>query len=132
MTPYDGFFELIELLSKHNFKIALASNRYINHIFLVLKNLEVEKYFNIIVGPSEERKHKPHPDIYLHAAKELGLNPEDCVALEDSESGVISAHSAGMKVIAIPNKYTQKHDFSKADIILKSLMEVNMDVLNSL
>ncbi len=132
LTLYDGFFELIKLLSKHKIKIALASNRFERHIHIILDNLEVKNLFDVIVGPSEERKHKPHPDIYLHAAKELGLNPKDCIALEDSESVVLSAHTAGMKVIAIPNNYTKEHDFSKADIILKSLVDINMEVLNSL
>lgn len=132
LTPFAGFNQLIKLLNKNKIKIAVASNRFEGHIHMILDNLEVKNLFNAIVGPSGNRRHKPHPDIYLHAAKELGLSPKDCVALEDSESGVISAHAAGMKVIVIPNIYTKEHNFSKADIILKSLKEINMDVLNSL
>jgi HAD superfamily hydrolase (TIGR01509 family) len=132
LTPFEGLLPLITLLKKNKIKIALASNRFEEHIYIILKNLGVNDHFTVVVGPSDERRHKPHPDIYLHTAKELGIKPEECVVLEDSETGVLSAKAAGMKVVAIPNKYTVTHNFEKADIITKSLADVNIQLLNSL
>lgn len=83
LTPMPGFIKLINELDQHGYAIALASNRYEKHIHLVLDNLKVKHLFKIIVGPSDKRKHKPHPDIYLHTARELGVTPDQCVVLED-------------------------------------------------
>lgn len=131
VVPFPGFVKLIKLLEQKGFIIALASNRKEEFVHLVLDIIGVKESFRFIVG-GEGRPQKPFPDIYLHAAKELGLKPADCVVLEDSAIGVVSAKDAGMKVIAVPNIYTEDHDFSKADIIVASLSDINMDVLNNL
>jgi HAD superfamily hydrolase (TIGR01509 family) len=132
ITPFPGFIDLLNLLKKEKFKIALASNRTESFIFIILEAIGVKSFFEIITGPSNERRYKPHPDIYLHTAKELGVHPEDCIVFEDSETGIASAKNAGMKVIAVPNIYTKNHDFSKADIIVKSLLDVDIKLLQSL
>ncbi len=133
VQAFPGFLELVKLLEKEGYKIALASNRNDLFVHLILNTLGVKEFFHSIVGgSSEERKQKPFPDIYVHTAQELGVDPKDCVVLEDSESGVISAKDAGMKAIAVPNIYTKAHDFSRADIIVKSLSDINMDLINSL
>lgn len=132
LTPLPGFMELLKLLHKRNYKIALASNRYEKHIQMILDNLEVTKYFDVIVGPSDDRRHKPHPDIYLHTLKELDAKPYESIVLEDSEPGILAAKAAGIKVIAIPNIFTAQQDLTKADIILDSLGKVNVKVIESL
>lgn len=131
IKAFDGFIELLDELKKNKFKLALASNRFIDHIHLILKELNVDQYFAVVVGPSPDRKHKPHPDIYLETAKQLGIKPEFSLALEDTSIGVNSAKAAGMKVIAIPNIYTKAHDFSKADKVVNSLQSVTMKLINS-
>ncbi len=132
IIPFNGLIGLLILLKKEKFKIALASNRNEKPINVILETLGVKSFFEIIVGPSDSRKHKPYPDIYLHTAKELGVSPKDCIVLEDSDVGIISAKNAGMKAIAVPNIYTKNHDFSKADIVVKSLSDINMNLLKSL
>jgi HAD superfamily hydrolase (TIGR01509 family) len=132
LVPLPGFMELINALETHGLLIGLASNRYEGTIHHMLDILEVKHFFKRIVGPSDKIRHKPHPDIYLHTAIELGVKPEDCVVLEDSEPGVVSGKAAGMKVIAVPNTYTVQQDLSKADIIVSSLDEVNVPLIQSL
>ena len=132
IEAFPGFFELLELAKKENLIIALASNRNEKFVHLVLEKLGVRHYFNVIVGPAEGRKHKPYPDIYLETAKAVGVNPAECLALEDTDGGIISAKDAGMKAIAVPNVYTADHDFSRADLVVKSLEDINMEALESL
>lgn len=132
ITPLPGFLELIRLLKKENLKIALASNRVLRHVLLILEKIDVKEFFDVMIGPSPDRKHKPAPDIYLQTAKKLRVLPEKCVVMEDSESGVIAAKRAGMRVIAVPNKYTQTHDFSIADKIVESLRNINLQLLHEL
>lgn len=132
ITPMSGTLELIQKLKKKKIKIAVASSRFLKHVFLILELLEIKKYFDAITGPTKTVKRKPFPDIYLEAAKALGVPPALCVALEDTETGILSAKNAGMKVIAIPNKFTKSHDFSKADKIVTSLSDINTQMFETL
>lgn len=127
-----GLLTLIELLKKNDIKMAVASSRHLNHVLLILDNLKIKNNFQAIIGHIPTLKRKPEPDIYLYAAQKLKINHEECIALEDSEIGVISAKNAGMKVIAIPNKYTLHQDFSKADKIINNLSEISLEMLNKL
>ncbi len=127
--PITGTLELIKKLKN---KIAVASSRFLKHVFLILELLEIKKYFNVVTGPTENLRRKPFPDIYLEAAKALGVPPTLCVALEDTETGILSAKNAGMKVIAVPNQYTKHQNLSKADKIVNSLSEITISMLKSL
>ena len=129
LIPKLGFTKLLKALKKERFKLALASNRFEKHVLLIADKLKIKKSFKAIIGNSPEIKTKPAPDIFLKAAKQLGINPEYCLVIEDSEYGIVAAKRAGMKVIAVPNKYTMYQDFSKADKIVKSLSDITMKML---
>lgn len=129
LTSMKGFIPLINSLKKEGIKIGLASNRYQPHIKLILENIGILELFDVIVGRDKDFKPKPAPDIYLKTAKKLKVDPKFCVAFEDSESGIISAKSAGMTAIAVPNKYTSDQDFSRADLIVKSLIEIKWNII---
>ena len=75
---------------------------------------------------------KPAPEIFLKAANLLGVAPAQCLVLEDAEKGILAAHRAGMRSVAIPNDYTRHHDFSKATRICNSLIEITPELLQSL
>ncbi len=132
IKAFPGFIELIALLQENKLIIALASNRNETFLHLVLEKLKVKHHFRTIVGPAEGRRGKPYPDIYLHTAKEIGVKPEECIVLEDTDVGIISAKDAGMKAIAIPNIYTKDHNFARADIVVGSLREVTLELLKKL
>lgn len=127
-----GFLKLAKTLKKENFKIALASNRIEELIQVILDKFNLEKYFNIVVGARDNINHKPAPDIFLQCAKDLGTPPKFCVAIEDSEIGVLAGKKARMKVIAVPNRYTKNHDFTQADKIVNSLSGITLSLLKSL
>ena len=111
------------------YKLAIASSTKKEIIELILKKFELAKYFDLIVSGEEVKNNKPNPDIYIETAKKLGVSVVDCLVIEDSQSGLIAAKKAGMKCIAIPNDFTKFQDFSKADLILNSLDELNLDVV---
>ena len=132
LHPQKGFISLLNLLKNHKVKLAVASSSVMEHIETVLSTLKVKDYFDVIVSGQFVARGKPFPDINLEAAKKLGIKPEYCLVLDDAQSGVESAKNANMKVIAVPNKFTKEHDFSKADLILNSLEEVNWKIISSL
>jgi HAD superfamily hydrolase (TIGR01509 family) len=83
--------------------LASSSNREV--IDAVLAAMGVEHLFEVTVSSEEVARGKPAPDVWLEAARRLDTAPGDCVAIEDSENGIKSAHAAGMRVFAIPNPH---------------------------
>lgn len=75
---------------------------------------------------------KPHSEPYLRVAELMGIDPSEMVAFEDAAKGVISAKDAGMKCVAVPNEWTEGGDFSRADLVVRSLRDVNLDMLHSI
>jgi beta-phosphoglucomutase-like phosphatase (HAD superfamily) len=82
--------------------------------------------FDVWIHGDMIAKKKPDPEIYLRAAKDLGLDPSVCVAVEDSIQGVDSARDAGMKVLAVTNSFTAE-ELHKADRIVSSLEGVTLE-----
>jgi beta-phosphoglucomutase-like phosphatase (HAD superfamily) len=89
-------------------------------------------YFDTIVSGLDVARVKPAPDIFLEAANRLGVDPGECAVLEDAEKGVLAAHAAGMRCVAVPNEYTRDHDFSKATHVCSSLNEVTVKLLQDI
>jgi HAD superfamily hydrolase (TIGR01509 family) len=132
LTFMPGMESLLDRIKKEEIKLAVASTRNEQQVKLVINKLGLEKLFSVIAGFSEKVRRKPFPDIFLKAASELKVAPSFCVVIEDSGAGVLAGKSAGMKVIAVPNKYTKHQDFSKADKVVKSLSEITMSLLQNL
>jgi HAD superfamily hydrolase (TIGR01509 family) len=104
--------------------LASSSNREIIDEVLRLANLA--DLFEVTVSSEEVARGKPAPDVYLEAARRLRAAPERCIAIEDSSNGILSAHAAGMEVIAIPNRHfpPPPETLALADAIYDSLIEV--------
>ncbi len=113
----------LALEMKNKYKIGMASTSRKNTVKSLQKETDTENLFEVSVGGDEAENIKPAPDIYLLAAKKLGVNPEKCVALEDSPTGVEAANNADMISIAVPNNYTRGRDFSHADFVADSFEE---------
>lgn len=109
-------------------ELAVASSSHQHEIKAILEEKGLDGFFSQVVGGDMVEKKKPDPEIYLMVQSLLHVSPDECVAFEDSASGLNAAKNAGMYGIAIPNEFTGNHDFTRADLILNSLAEVN-DVL---
>jgi HAD superfamily hydrolase (TIGR01509 family) len=112
--------------------LASSSNRPI--IDLVLERAGVRACFTAVVSSEEVANGKPAPDVYLAAARELGVDPAECTAIEDSTNGVKSAVAAGMRTIAVPNRKFRPDDdvLASAAVVVSSLAEVTVDLVASL
>jgi HAD superfamily hydrolase (TIGR01509 family) len=121
--PYfPGAVEAVHLAARH-YPTALASGSHPALIEVVAADAALRGQFRVILSADEVGAGKPAPDIYLEAAKRLGVKPEQCVCLEDSGNGIVAGHRAGMKVIAIPDpRFPPASDkLNLADLILPSL-----------
>ena len=121
-----------ELGERWRLGVASSSNRPI--IDLVLDRMGVRDCFAVVVSSEEVANGKPAPDVYLAVARELGVDPKDCVAVEDSTNGIKSAVAAGMRTIAVPNRQFRPDDevLTTAAVVVSSLAEVTVDLVASL
>ncbi len=99
----DGAEELLMYLRDNGYKAALATATGIERTTRYLQQLGLYKFFDEIVCASMVNRGKPEPDIYLYAAEKLGLAPQECIALEDSQNGIRSASSADCKTVMVPD-----------------------------
>lgn len=128
LRPMDGALELLQQWHGKK-KIALASSSYRDAVDGVLTGLGIAAFFEVVVSGLDVPRVKPAPDIFLKAARQLNVEPANCLVLEDAEKGVMAAHLAGMHCVAVPNSYTRHHDFSRAARICSSLREITADLL---
>ena len=110
---------------KTKFQLALATNSFFQYTDIILQKTNIKQFFEIIVTRDNIKNLKPDPEIFIKTAELLKTEGSNCVVLEDAQKGIEAAYAAGMKSIAIPNIYTFDNDFSKADLILNSLKEIN-------
>ena len=124
----DGIPEILKILdSEKHIKTALASGSPMKVIEFVLRKFSLEDTFRIKVSGDCVEKGKPHPDIYLEAARRLGVNPGECVAIEDSINGIVSAKEAGMRCIAVPDPRIATEDYPQADIFRKNVSGIRLE-----
>jgi len=111
--------------------LASSSNREL--IELALEAAGIAELFRVTVSSEEVERGKPAPDVYVEAAKRLGVAPERAVAVEDSHNGILSARAAGMSVIAVPNPHfpPRPEALAEADVVLGSLAELTPDVVEA-
>jgi HAD superfamily hydrolase (TIGR01509 family) len=103
--------------------LATSSNRPV--IDTVLDAAQLAPFFTATVSSEEVPRGKPAPDVYLEAARRLGVDPRSAAAIEDSRNGIRSARAAGMRVVAIPNRhFPPGNALDEADVVLASLAEL--------
>jgi HAD superfamily hydrolase (TIGR01509 family) len=123
IRPKPGALELLQA-ARGRIPMALASSAPYRLIVAVLDALRIDHYFDVIVSGESVPKPKPAPDIFLHAARELGVPPRECIVLEDSLAGATAGRAAGMMVIAVPEGSWQGRGFEEqADAVVSDLAE---------
>jgi len=123
---YPGVKELFSTLRKDKIRIALASSS--KNAKTIIEILGIQHEFEAVVDGNMIIHSKPDPEIFLLAAKKLGLNPADCVVFEDAEAGVEAAVAAGMKCVGVGNPAQLR----KANQVVKSIEDFNYADLQKL
>ena len=117
--------ELLKYLKENNYKIAVASSSDTADIKNNLEKTKLEKYIDEIASGAEVENGKPAPDVFLLAAERLGVDPKDCLILEDSKAGIKAGKASGAMVFMVPDMFTvDKECEDTADRILTNLGEV--------
>lgn len=122
--------DFLVLLRNGGYTLALASSSPRFWISMTVERFELEPFFKVTVSASEIKcKGKPAPDIYLYTAEQLAKRPGNCLALEDSKNGILSAKEAGMKCIGLRNGFNEEQDLSYADMVIRNFQELTLDVI---
>jgi HAD superfamily hydrolase (TIGR01509 family) len=116
----------LEQLREMKLHLAVATSSVSASARPFLERTGIRSLFGVVVTGDEVQQGKPHPDIYLRAARKLGISPEACLVIEDALSGIAAAKAANMRVAAIPDtRFVDPREYKmKADYVLGSLSEI--------
>ena len=131
IKPLPGVIELIKSLAPHGFKLALASSAPIENIKLLTKSLVIDNCFHAVVSGSDVTEGKPSPQVFLLAAQRLGVEPRNCVVIEDAIAGITAAKRAGMYCLAVTNTHPNL-SLKEADLVVDTLEAVTVNDLEEL
>jgi HAD superfamily hydrolase (TIGR01509 family) len=122
-----GVSETIEALRAENYALAVASSSPMQLMRTALEKLEIIDFFSVLHSAEFEERGKPDPAVYRSAIAQLGVDPEHCIAFEDSVIGVRAAKGAGARVIAVPDPADISNPgFATADVVLASLTDFSL------
>ncbi len=114
--PMRGIRDLLIALAEAGVPAAIASSAPARWVVPAVEGIGVRPLFGAIVTGDAVARRKPAPDLYLEAARRLGVDPARSIAIEDSGPGIAAARAAGMKTVVIPHWLTERHDLSGADL----------------
>lgn len=124
LKPNKNLQELLERLKSKGLKLAVASSAPKKWVIMTLEGLGITKFFDAAVSGEEVKKSKPAPDIFLAAARQIGIDPKNCAVIEDAPDGITAANAAGIYSIVIKNKINEGLDFSHAKEEITNLNQI--------
>lgn len=122
----EGVKDYLEEARKFGYKIALASSSTRECVTHYLDELGLLSYFEVIITQDDVKKVKPAPDLYLKAIHDLNISSTEALAFEDSLNGSLSAATAGIKCVIVPNSVTESLAFEKYELRLKSMADKSL------
>lgn len=126
ITPQDilpGIKELLDELKYNEIKTAIASVSH--NAFYIIERLGLQDSFDYIVNAAEVKRAKPYPDIFLAGAAAVGVEPTECVGIEDAKAGITAIKAAKMYAIGVGTKDQMR----EADLILSTTKELTLDLI---
>lgn len=122
---------LMKLHQDKRYKIAVATSSVQGNLALAFNKFPIKKYFDTIVTIHDVKKSKPDPEIFLTAARKLGVSPPECVVFEDAHSGVIAAKRAGMKVVFVETSF-KANEVPPVDLTINDFTQITVEQMKGL
>jgi beta-phosphoglucomutase-like phosphatase (HAD superfamily) len=132
LDPVPGAGELVAELVAATVPLAVASSSVAGRVAAVLDALGLDRHFGVTVSGDDVADGKPAPDIFLEAARRLGVDPAACVVVEDSYNGVTAALAAGMRCVAYAADGSDHPDRARADLVVDDLRGLSLERLRRL
>jgi len=132
MPPFPGVLELMEkAMQREDFRLAIATSGTHEKSLAVLEAAKIPYKKMVYIHGEQVKVKKPNPEIFLLAAKGIGIEPHNCVVIEDAPNGVQAAINAGAKCIAVTNSTTAEN-LAHADLVCKSLEQIDLNMITDL
>ncbi len=132
LPAFPGVLELIEqAMQREDFRVAIATSSTLEKSRAVLESAKIPFQKMVYITGNDVKNKKPHPELFLLAAKRMGIEPANCVVIEDAPNGVQAAKAAGAKCIAVTNS-TDAAKLSEADLACDSLEQINIHTVTEL
>ncbi len=131
IKPVSGLLQFLESLKINNIRLGVATSALQDNLDFVLEHIPIRHYFSAMIEGSQLKQGKPDPEVYLKAAKELNVSVENCVAIEDSFSGIKSAISAGMMVVGVTTTH-RKEELNMTNLVIKDFTEISYQDIEKL
>jgi len=128
LDPVEGVDSVIDQARNLGWKVGVASSGIPDKIRFSLEQVNLQDRFDVIVGSRPDLRGKPNPDIFLEAAKQLSVEPEQCVVVEDTPKGIQAASRAKMFVTGITTTFTAEQ-LIQADLVISSFSELSLQSL---
>jgi len=123
LQPMPGLFELLDLIDERGLPNAVATPSALSYPTALLAKLNLQDRFQTLLTAEDVTQGKPHPEIYLTAAKRLSVDPSEMLVLEDSEAGTQAAAAAGAHIVSVPHRHSRHFAFAEAKAIASSLID---------
>ncbi|MCC8089743.1 MAG: HAD family phosphatase [Rikenellaceae bacterium] len=128
IEPANGLIDLLKDLKSRGIKISVGSSGPLRNVQYVLDRCGIAQYFDAISNGDMVSKGKPDPEIFLLAAKLLGMEPEDCLVFEDAFVGIEAARRAGMNVVALATTFP-KEVLKDYDMVISDFSEIDGSIV---
>ncbi len=132
LVPKEGVVELLNSLSEAGIAIAVGTSSPTVAANSELEKIGIRDKFKCLVGREGVKHHKPDPEVYLSAARLLGVESYDCLVFEDAPNGILAAKRAGMKSIGIKSDYVKDEELDIADLVIGSLKDIDIETIDKL
>ena len=128
----EGVEALIKNYHANGLTLVVASSASMFTINNVMKRFNLDPYFKDKLSGADLKASKPHPEIFINAAKAAGVSPAECFVIEDSTNGIIAAKEANIYCIAYKSVRSKDQDYSRADLLITDYKEITFDNVKSL
>jgi HAD superfamily hydrolase (TIGR01509 family) len=129
LEPIPGVVGLVERLTSAGVPLAVATSASHRRAAAVISQFGLAQHFATIVAAADVTNHKPHPEVYLEAARRADVAPPNCVAIEDTASGVEAARGAGMRTVGYTGPGSAGQELRAADLIVDDFSALPLDLL---
>ncbi|MCF2519237.1 HAD family phosphatase [Dyadobacter sp. CY351] len=131
IDPIEGIVAFINDLKSNGAKLGVATSAPLANLDLILSKVPIRAHLGSIMASENVKKHKPDPEVYLTSAKNLGVEPDQCVVFEDSFSGVSAAINAGMHVVGVLSSHT-KEELPPCNLYIENYREMSFQQIQDL
>ncbi|MTE25830.1 HAD family hydrolase [Winogradskyella ouciana] len=120
----DGVLERIKDYRNNDVTLVVASSASMHGINQIFERFNLNQYFNAKFSGADLEKSKPHPEIFLKAARHTGFKNSECMVIEDSTNGIKAANAADIFCVGFKSKHSTGQDYSKADLVISDFEEI--------